>query len=224
MGPANPLSKCVACQPLTLYGVSELGHPQFRYSMLTVRCQAIAWTNADSLSTGSLRTKFNMIWIKRQNISINKMHLKMLSVKYQLFCSGSNLQHINKTEVFKTKFFTGKLWLLRPEQNGRHILDNIFWSWVMHMCHWTGSLSSLFQVTWTNDGLLCFKCISLNENISILNKSALKFDSGSKWHYCSIDSGNGLAPYRCQAITCTNAGTDLYRHMASLDHNELMDI
>ena len=53
-----------------------------------VRCQAITWPNADLLSIGLSATNLSEIWIKMQNLSFMKTHLKMLSVKWQPFCPG----------------------------------------------------------------------------------------------------------------------------------------
>ena len=46
-------------------------------SLSPVRRQAITWTNADVLSIEPLGINFSEIWIKIQNVSFMKMHLKM---------------------------------------------------------------------------------------------------------------------------------------------------
>ena len=53
--------------------------------------QAIIWTNADLLLIGLLGTGFNEIWIRIQTFSFNKMHLKMLSIKWRPFCLSLNV-------------------------------------------------------------------------------------------------------------------------------------
>ena len=55
-----------------------------------VRRQAIIWTSVGLLSNGNLRTNFNEILIKMQNLSFTKMHLKISSAKWRPFCPGGN--------------------------------------------------------------------------------------------------------------------------------------
>ena len=57
----------------------------------------LTWTNAD-LSIGPLGTNFSEIWIKLQNFSFIRMHLKMLSAKWQPFFEGETQQNITKHE------------------------------------------------------------------------------------------------------------------------------
>ena len=55
----------------------------------TVRClrlHAIIWIKAGILSIGPLGTNFSEILFTIQTFSLKKMHLKMSSVKWQLFC------------------------------------------------------------------------------------------------------------------------------------------
>ena len=54
------------------------------------RRQAIIWTNAGILLIGSIGTNFNEILIGIQTFSFKKMHLKMASAKWRLFCRGLN--------------------------------------------------------------------------------------------------------------------------------------
>ena len=51
-----------------------------------VRRQAITWTNADLLSIGPLETYFSEMSIKIGIFWLEKMHLKISSVKWQPFC------------------------------------------------------------------------------------------------------------------------------------------
>ena len=55
------------------------------------RCQAIIWTNAGIWSMGPLGTNCNEILIEIHTFSFTKMHLKMLSAKWRLFCLGLNV-------------------------------------------------------------------------------------------------------------------------------------
>ena len=55
------------------------------------RRHAIIWTNAAILLIGSLGTNFSEISIEIHTFSFKKMHLKMLSAKWHLFCLGLNV-------------------------------------------------------------------------------------------------------------------------------------
>ena len=55
------------------------------------RRQAIIWTNAGILLIGHLGTNFSEILIAIQTFSFKKMHLKMSSAKWRLFCLGLNV-------------------------------------------------------------------------------------------------------------------------------------
>ena len=50
------------------------------------RRQAIIWTNAGLLSIGPLRTYFSENLIKKQQLSLSKMHVKMSSAKWRPSC------------------------------------------------------------------------------------------------------------------------------------------
>ena len=50
--------------------------------------QAIIWTNVGTSSIGPLGTQFSAILIEIHIFSFKKMHLKMLSRKWQPFCLG----------------------------------------------------------------------------------------------------------------------------------------
>ena len=52
------------------------------------QCQAIILTNAELLSFGPLQAKYNEVYIKIQNFSFMKMHLKIPVVKWRAFCPG----------------------------------------------------------------------------------------------------------------------------------------
>ena len=55
------------------------------------RRQAIIWTNAGILLFGPLRSNFSEIIIEIHTFSFKKMHLRMLSGKWRLFCLGLNV-------------------------------------------------------------------------------------------------------------------------------------
>ena len=55
------------------------------------RRQAIIWTNAGILLIRSLGTNPNEILIGILTFSFKRMHLKMLSAKWRLFCLGLNV-------------------------------------------------------------------------------------------------------------------------------------
>ena len=55
------------------------------------RHQAIIWTNAGLLLTGPLGTKYSEILIEIHTFSYQKLHLKMLSAKWQQFCHHLNV-------------------------------------------------------------------------------------------------------------------------------------
>ena len=58
--------------------------------------QAIIWTNAGLLSTGTLGTNFSEILNKIHILSLTKMHLKMSSGKWQTFCLSPNVLTSNE--------------------------------------------------------------------------------------------------------------------------------
>ena len=76
----RPNDTCVS--KLTIIG-SDNGFSPGRY-------QAIVWTSAGILLTGSLEPNFSEILIEIYTLLFNKMHLKMLSGKWQPFCVGLN--------------------------------------------------------------------------------------------------------------------------------------
>ena len=55
------------------------------------RRQAIIWTNAGIMIIGPLGTNFSEIFIEIYTFSFKKMHLKMLSGKWQSSCLGLNV-------------------------------------------------------------------------------------------------------------------------------------
>ena len=60
-------------------------------SLLPGRRQAIIWTNAGILLTGTLGTNFSEILSEIQTLSFKKMYLKMSSGKWLPFCPGLNV-------------------------------------------------------------------------------------------------------------------------------------
>ena len=59
------------------------------------RCQAIIWTNAGILVIRTLGTNFSEILSKIHTFSFKKMHLKMSSAKWWLFCLSLNMLRVN---------------------------------------------------------------------------------------------------------------------------------
>ena len=55
------------------------------------RRQAIIWTNAGIRLMGPLGINFNQILIQIHTFSFKKMHLKMSSARWRLFCLGLNV-------------------------------------------------------------------------------------------------------------------------------------
>ena len=55
------------------------------------RRQAIIWTNAGILLIWTLGTNFSEISSEIHEFSFNKMHLKMSSAKWRLYCLGFNV-------------------------------------------------------------------------------------------------------------------------------------
>ena len=58
---------------------------------MAYRCQAISWANAEILLIGPLETNLKEILIRIQTFSFEKMHLKVLSVKWRPFCLSLNV-------------------------------------------------------------------------------------------------------------------------------------
>ena len=66
------------------------------------RRQGIIWSNAGILLTQPLGTNFSEILIGIQTFSFKKMHLKMASAKWRLFCPGLNvLTHCGLLPTFR---------------------------------------------------------------------------------------------------------------------------
>ena len=59
--------------------------------LVPCRHQAIIWTNAGIQLAGPLGTNFSDILIEIDTVSVKRMHLKMLSGKWQPFCLGLNV-------------------------------------------------------------------------------------------------------------------------------------
>ena len=68
--------------------------------------QAIIWTNAGILLIGPLVTNFSESLIVIHTFSFNKMHLKMSSAKWRLFCLGLNELSSARTEITMHKCLT----------------------------------------------------------------------------------------------------------------------
>ena len=57
--------------------------------------QVIIWTNAGILFMGPLGSNFSGILTQTHVFSFQNMHMKMLSVKWQLFCLSLNVLYIH---------------------------------------------------------------------------------------------------------------------------------
>ena len=66
------------------------------------RRQPIIWTNAGILLIGPWGTNFSEILIGIQAFSFKKMHLKMSSAKWRLFCRGLNV--LTNSIIFWCRF------------------------------------------------------------------------------------------------------------------------
>ena len=77
------LTHCGRMTPYGHDGIKKFGHHCFNWWH-----QSIIWTNGDLLPTGPLGKNFSKIWIKIQQFRFKKMHLKMLSAKWQPSSSG----------------------------------------------------------------------------------------------------------------------------------------
>ena len=69
--------------------------------------QAIIWTNARMLFIGTLGTNFNKILIKIQIFLFKKIHLKMSSGKWWLFCLGLNVNCMTVVVIIHSKGWQG---------------------------------------------------------------------------------------------------------------------
>ena len=89
--------------PHTCHG--ELSHHYSGNGLSPVRCKAITWTNAASLSIGSFGTYFREIWIEMKKAFI-KMRLKASSVKWSQIC------YIGDESITDPLEFGGTLWVI----------------------------------------------------------------------------------------------------------------
>ena len=63
------------------------------------QCQAIIWTNAGILSIRPFGTNMNEIFIKIQQISFKKMHLKISSGRFRPFCPSLNVLNMCESSL-----------------------------------------------------------------------------------------------------------------------------
>ena len=86
-------------------------------------CQAITWTSARIVLIGPLGTYFSDILVEIYTFSFKKMHLKMLSGKWQPFCLSLNV----KSQPKFIHFHSWKcIWKCRLE-NGGHFVSASMW-------------------------------------------------------------------------------------------------
>ena len=111
--------------------------------------QAIIWTNSGIWSIGPMGTNFSEILIEIHTFSLKKMHLKMSSAKWCLFCLGLNvLTHWDLKKMvadifcrwhFRMHFVDWKFYILIQ------ILINVFLSVQLTLSHhWFDMKALLF--------------------------------------------------------------------------------
>ena len=109
------------------------------------RCQSIIWTNAGILLIGSLGTNFNEASIEIHTFWFKKIHLKLSSGKWRLFCLG-----LNPTEIITG----GWVWRWDINKWSFNGFTYVSLNWVIFGSG-NGSSSVRRQTnTWTNDHLL----------------------------------------------------------------------
>ena len=149
-------------------------------SLLPVNRQAVTQSIPDLLLTAPLGTNFNKFQIKIQNFTFDKIVFEHF---YQQ--NVSRFVEASFCEVEKSAFLTYILFqlfvkvnTLRLRENGRHFAEDIF------------------------------KCIFVNENLWIPIKISPKFVPKGPINNISalVQTANGLAPTRRQAIIWTNDG------------------
>ena len=82
------------------------------------RPQAIIWTNAGILSIGPLGTNFSEVLIEIHTLLFRKMHLKMLSGKWQPFCLSLNV--LKRQNFHNTKSLLCLLMAWQQQQPGHN--------------------------------------------------------------------------------------------------------
>ena len=87
------------------------------------RRQAIIWTNAGLLLTGSLGTKFSEILIEIHTFLFKKIYLKMLSAKWRQFCLGLLREIWIKMWDFSVKKMHSKMCL---KNHGHFVSTSMF--------------------------------------------------------------------------------------------------
>ena len=88
--------------------------------------QAITWTNADLLSIRPLVMNFSEIWIKTQNFSFIKMHLKMLSAKWLPFCPGGMIWYLWGALKNASQKISNYINSLTPGRCGNNVMDQVY--------------------------------------------------------------------------------------------------
>ena len=88
---SRPHRELIHWSQVTHIYISKLTTIGSENGLLPRRHQAIIWTNAGILLIGPLRTNFSEILINIHTFSFKKMHLKMSSAKWHLFCLSLNV-------------------------------------------------------------------------------------------------------------------------------------
>ena len=112
------------------------------------------WISADSLLNGSRGTNFTDIWIKKQNVSVNGIHLKVLCAKWHSWCSALNAL----TAVWKTRRRPHGLGEQPDKKNASVVMSRQI------MGTWAELITTHSDVTWTS------RCLKSQETC--------------QWHVC----------------------------------------
>ena len=185
--------------------------------------QAIIWTNDGILLIGPLGTNFSEIFIAIETFSFKKKHLKMSSGKMSIlsrpqwvktvhvifFITQQRLQGLKRNQYSASS--------LTPWRCGCNFKYVVFKHIsVIRLAFLMQSSSDWCYITvrWeVNNGaywLLSKDCSNSSAIAMELPESCAKpliisiCTLGSNWQQPSIGSGNGLVPYRKQAMTWTN--------------------
>ena len=118
------------------------------------RRQAIIWTNAGILLTGTLRKNFSEILIEIHISSFKKTHLKMLSAKFRPSCLGLNVLrydmsgihvHLNETSNWIEPTMVQHIWIHRgipPTMPGALFESGLFLPYTYSQGWWLNIKSS----------------------------------------------------------------------------------
>ena len=119
------------------------------------RRQAIIWTDAGILLIGPFETNFSEIWIGIQTFSLKKIHLKMSSVKWRLFCLGLNvLKSMHVSAPWQLIYY-----MVHDESKRILPTDSLYVRIKRTLCFWWNNYRSTFNL------MLCDKCIAWHSGL-----------------------------------------------------------